>query len=94
MRSKIGGTTRKRLLFSLMSLPIFTFSCVRMEVPVVETYYEAEYRTEYYSVEQDVPTYIQVEGNLYCVEKNGSDGMELLAFLRTISMGSMGTAGL
>src|SRR4030066_416954 len=31
----------------IVALPLLTASCVTVEVPSVETYYETEYRTEY-----------------------------------------------
>ena len=41
-------------LFVLMVLFIFAASCVSKEVPVTETYYETEYRTEPYTTTEDV----------------------------------------
>jgi len=52
------------LLFVAVTSIVFTVSCVGKEVPVTETYYETEYRTEQYTDVEKVVTVVKGEDDL------------------------------
>lgn len=54
VRSRANSVAKFWLLFFIVCLPVFTVSCVSTEVPVTETYYETESRTESYTTIEDV----------------------------------------
>lgn len=65
---KVGGAKMKKLglVFVMVTSFVFTVSCVNKDMPVTETYYETEYRTETYTDIVNGEDELIPENHWYC----------------------------